>query len=59
VRLFGILTTFFFPFVAFTFAHRALWAAAIRARLAADILFPRLVCFPYAEPNAASAAPIP
>ena len=60
VRFLRIGTTFFSP-PAFsrTFAQRALWAAEIRARAAAESLPLVPVCFPYALPNAASAAPIP
>jgi hypothetical protein len=58
VRLPCIGTTFCCaPAFARTFAQRALWAAAIRARAAAESLPLVPVCFPYALPNAASAAP--
>ena len=52
------MPTFAFPLLALTFAHRAVWAAAILALPAADILPRRAVPFPYAAPKAESAAPI-
>jgi hypothetical protein len=56
VRFLGIVTTLPLSLLAFTFAHRARWAAAILALPAADIL-PRVpVFFPYVVPKADSAA---
>lgn len=52
VRFLGIATTFCFP--PLIFAHRALWAAAIRALPAADNSR-RLACNPERALNAASA----
>lgn len=59
MRFLGIATTFFGrdPLLR-AFAHRALCAAAILARPAADILRTP-VRLPYAAPNAWSAALIP
>ena len=58
VRFLGIVTTLPFSLLAFTFAHRALWAAAILALPASDIPRRVPVCFPYAAPKAESAAAI-
>jgi hypothetical protein len=57
VRFFGVRLFLDFP-VPLTFAHLARCAAAIRARPATEI-FRRPVLFPYAPPNAASAAATP
>jgi hypothetical protein len=58
VRFLGNATMFWFSSLALTFAQRALWAAAILARPAADILPRGVVPFPYSAPKAESAAPI-
>ena len=58
VRFLGTVFTLFASLLVRVFAHLVLWAAAIRARPAANIL--RVpVRFPYAAPNACSAAETP